>query len=158
MSLPELIEIVPLRQAVHARITVPGSKSIPNRALILAALSQGEAPLKGALWSEDTQVMTECLAQLGFQVRVENDPEDACNRTIRVQGLGGRIPQAGDADKPLDLFVGNAGTAARFLAAGRVTFHGSSSKEVGSGTGSPGPVATISPLCTCWESSAVAGR
>ena len=64
MSLPELIEIVPLTQPVRAEITVPGSKSITNRALILAALADGEVTLKGALWSEDTQVMTEALQKL----------------------------------------------------------------------------------------------
>ena len=93
------------------------SKSITNRALILAALADGEVTLTGALWSEDTQVMTEALRTLGFDVRVENDPTEFCNRTITVKGQGGKIPKAGTAEKPLELFVGNAGTAARFLAA-----------------------------------------
>jgi 3-phosphoshikimate 1-carboxyvinyltransferase len=117
MSLPDLIEIVPLTQPVRAEITVPGSKSITNRALILAALTDGEVTLTGALWSEDTQVMTEALRTLGFDVQVENDPAEFCNRTITVKGQGGKIPKAGTAEKPLELFVGNAGTAARFLAA-----------------------------------------
>ena len=117
MSLPDLIEIVPLKQPVQAEITVPGSKSITNRALILAALANGPVTLTGALWSEDTQVMVECLHTLGFEVKVEEDPHETCNRTITVQGLGGRIPRAGTAEKPLELFVGNAGTAARFLSA-----------------------------------------
>jgi 3-phosphoshikimate 1-carboxyvinyltransferase len=117
MPLPELIEIVPLDKPVQAEITVPGSKSITNRALILAALADGEVTLSGALWSEDTQVMTEALKTLGFEIRVENDPAEFCNRTITVKGLGGKIPRAGTADQPLELFVGNAGTAARFLAA-----------------------------------------
>ncbi|HEY9171223.1 MAG TPA: hypothetical protein VI136_02960 [Verrucomicrobiae bacterium] len=117
MALPELIEIVPLEKPVRAKITVPGSKSITNRALILAALADGEVTLHGALWSEDTQVMAEALRTLGFEVRVELDPDEFCNRTITVRGLGGRIPNAGTSEKPLELFVGNAGTAARFLAA-----------------------------------------
>lgn len=117
MALPELIEIVPLDKPVRAEITVPGSKSITNRALILAALADGEVTLQGALWSEDTQVMTEALRVLGFDVRVETDPEEFCNRTITVNGLGGKIPKAGTEEKPLELFVGNAGTAARFLSA-----------------------------------------
>ncbi len=117
MPLPDLIEIVPLDQPVHAEITVPGSKSITNRALILAALADGEVTLTGALWSEDTQVMTEALKVLGFNLRVENDPNEFCNRTITVQGLGGKIPKTGTGEQPLELFVGNAGTAARFLAA-----------------------------------------
>jgi 3-phosphoshikimate 1-carboxyvinyltransferase len=117
MPLPDLIEIVPLKDPVHAEITVPGSKSITNRALILAALAEGEVTLKGALWSEDTQIMTEALRKLGFEIRVEPDPDEFCNRTISVKGLGGKIPRGGTAQKPLELFVGNAGTAARFLAA-----------------------------------------
>ena len=51
MPLPDLIEIVPLAKPVRAEITVPGSKSITNRALILAALAEGEVTLEGALWS-----------------------------------------------------------------------------------------------------------
>jgi 3-phosphoshikimate 1-carboxyvinyltransferase len=117
MPLPSLIEIVPLNAPVTAEITVPGSKSITNRALVLAALADGTTTLRGALWSEDTQVMVECLTHLGFAVKVEPDPSEDCNRTITVKGLGGAIPRAGTPEKPLELFVGNAGTAARFLAA-----------------------------------------
>ncbi len=117
MALPDLIEIVPLDKPVRAEITVPGSKSITNRALILAALADGEVTLTGALWSEDTQIMVECLQKLGFEIRVENDLEEFCNRTIMVKGLGGKIPNGGTAENPLELFVGNAGTAARFLSA-----------------------------------------
>jgi 3-phosphoshikimate 1-carboxyvinyltransferase len=122
---------LPLDAPVSAVITVPGSKSITNRALILAALAEGQVTLRGALWSEDTQIMTAALQQLGFAVEVEPDEKEFCNRMIRVGGLGGRIPNGGTAEKPLALFVGNAGTAARFLAAlaclGRGVFrlHGS---------------------------------
>jgi 3-phosphoshikimate 1-carboxyvinyltransferase len=115
--LPELIEIIPLPKPVHAEITAPGSKSITNRALVLAALAQGEVMLRGALWSEDTQVMTIALQQLGFEIETKRDPREFCNRDIRVKGLGGKIPRGGTAEEPLELFVGNAGTAARFLAA-----------------------------------------
>jgi 3-phosphoshikimate 1-carboxyvinyltransferase len=124
MALPDLIEIVPLTRPVRAEITVPGSKSITNRALILAALADGETILRGALWSEDTQIMVACLQQLGFQVNVEPDPAESCNRTITVKGLGGKIPNGGTAGKPLELFVGNAGTSARFLAAFVCLGHG----------------------------------
>src|SRR5438477_12803245 len=117
MSLPNLIEIVPLERPVRAQITVPGSKSITNRALILAALAEGEITLQGALWSEDTQVMADGLQELGFMVNVTPDPHETCNRTITVYGLGGRVPRGGTVEQPLELFVGNAGTAARFLAA-----------------------------------------
>ncbi|HLH56923.1 MAG TPA: hypothetical protein VKY92_25305 [Verrucomicrobiae bacterium] len=117
MPLPDLIEIVPLKAMVKAALTVPGSKSITNRALILAALADGETTLTGALWSEDTQVLVESLQELGFMVNVAPDPQEICNRTITVYGKGGLVPQGGTETQPLDLFVGNAGTAARFLTA-----------------------------------------
>ncbi len=117
MPLPDLIEIVPLDKPVRVEITVPGSKSITNRALVLAALADGETILNGALWSEDTQIMVECLQDLGFMVNVAPDPDEVCNRTITVYGQGGTIPGGGTVENPLELFVGNAGTAARFLAA-----------------------------------------
>jgi 3-phosphoshikimate 1-carboxyvinyltransferase len=117
MSLPDLIEIVPLDKPVHAEITVPGSKSITNRALILAALAEGEVTLEGSLWSEDTQIMVECLQELGFMVDVRPDPNEFCNRTITVYGKGGVVPPGGTEQQPMELFVGNAGTAARFLSA-----------------------------------------
>ncbi len=117
MPLPDLIEIVPLDKPVRAEITVPGSKSITNRALILAALAEGEVTLAGALWSEDTQIMVESLQELGFMVDVKPDPNEFCNRTITVYGKGGVVPPGGTEQQPMELFVGNAGTAARFLAA-----------------------------------------
>ncbi|HTH46093.1 MAG TPA: hypothetical protein VMB21_01150, partial [Candidatus Limnocylindria bacterium] len=117
MPLPDLIEIVPLTGPVTAEITVPGSKSITNRALILAALAKGGTTLRGALWSEDTEVMVACLRRLGFSVEVTPETDEPANRTMRVCGLGGKIPGGGTAAQPLELFVGNAGTAARFLAA-----------------------------------------
>jgi 3-phosphoshikimate 1-carboxyvinyltransferase len=117
MSLPDLIEIVPLDKPVRAEITVPGSKSITNRALILAALAEGEVTLEGALWSEDTQIMVECLQELGFMVDVRPDPNEFSNRTITVYGKGGVVPPGGTEQQPMKLFIGNAGTAARFLAA-----------------------------------------
>lgn len=117
MALPEIIEILPLKSPVSAAITVPGSKSITNRALILAALSNGTTRLEGALWSEDTQVMVECLRRLGFDVEIAEDPDESCNRTITVTGRNGLVPPGGTATAPLELFVGNAGTAARFLTA-----------------------------------------
>ena len=117
MPLPDLIEIVPLDKPVRAVITIPGSKSITNRALILAALGEGETTLRGALWSEDTQVMVDCLQELGFMVNVAPDVQEAGNRTITVYGKGGLVPPGGTEQQPLELYVGNAGTAARFLAA-----------------------------------------
>jgi len=117
MALPDVIEVAPLEAPVQAEITVPGSKSITNRALVLAALGAGEMRLHGALWSEDTQVMVECLQDLGFMVNVAPDPEERCNRSITVYGQSGTVPRGGTTAQPMELFVGNAGTAARFLTA-----------------------------------------
>jgi 3-phosphoshikimate 1-carboxyvinyltransferase len=115
--LPEIIEIVPPPVGTRALVRVPGSKSITNRALVLAALADGETVLRGGLWSEDTQVMVECLRHLGFMINVETDPNESCNRTFTVYGMGGRVPRGGTIQQPLELFVANAGTSARFLAA-----------------------------------------
>lgn len=118
MPLPRIIEIIPPDRPGPARVTIPGSKSVTNRALVLAALSRGRVLLEGALWSEDTEVMVHCLQTLGFGVRVEADPGDPANRRIEVDGEGGILPRSGSTREiPLELFVGNAGTAARFLSA-----------------------------------------
>jgi 3-phosphoshikimate 1-carboxyvinyltransferase len=117
MRFPSACEVVPLSGPVQARITVPGSKSITNRALVAAALGPGAITLTGALWSEDTQVMVDCLGRLGLSVTVALDPAEPANRTITVVGRGGQIPAAGSRAAPLELFVGNAGTATRFLTA-----------------------------------------
>ena len=110
--LPDPYPIEPLTKPPNCTITVPGSKSITNRALILAALSEGKCMLRGALWADDTQVMVDSLQKLGFEVTVEPDPTEECNRTITVVGRNGEIPV-----EKAELYVGNAGTAARFLTA-----------------------------------------
>ena len=125
MPLPSLIEVVPFDASQlqsflidgKSQIVIPGSKSITNRAIVLAALSNAEVTLKGALWSEDTEAMTDCMHRLGVKVVVAPDPDVAANRLITVQGCGGNIPNGGTEDQPLELFVANAGTAARFLTA-----------------------------------------
>jgi len=86
---------------------MPGSKSITNRALILAALSKGRTIIQNALFSEDTRIMLDALRMLGFGMQV-NESES----TIEVEGEGGRIPSTG-----AELDVGNSGTSARFLTA-----------------------------------------
>ena len=123
--LPDLIEVSPPRGQKESKVVLPGSKSLTNRALILAALASAPVVLRGALWSEDTQAMVECLERLGFGVEVADDPAEPANRTLTVQGAGGRIPNAGTPDKPLELFVENAGTAARFLPPMLCLGHGS---------------------------------
>ena len=81
----------------HAQVTVPGSKSITNRALVLAALAEGETTLRGALWGEDTQVMVECLQELGFMVNVASEPDELSNCSITVYGRGGKFRAAAHA-------------------------------------------------------------
>ena len=88
-------------------IDAPGSKSITNRALMLAALANGETLLKGALFSDDSRHFLQCLKDLGFDVVVDEPAH-----TVRITGLGGRIPKETAA-----INVGSAGTAARFLTA-----------------------------------------
>lgn len=117
MKLPDLIQIRPLTVPVNASVRVPGSKSITNRLLVLSALAHGRSVLHGALWAEDPEVMVACLRKLGFVVEVRPDASHPSNRMIEVNGLGGRIPNSGTRGRPLDLYVGNSGTAARFLTA-----------------------------------------
>merc|ERR1712166_1635088 len=124
MPLPDLIEVVPLSDAqleqlagAPAAITIPGSKSITNRAIVLAALGAGKVTLRGALWSEDTQAMVDCMQRLGIEVTISADPNMEANRIVQVTGCSGKIPNAGTPEAPLELFVANAGTAARFLTA-----------------------------------------
>lgn len=117
MPLPDIIEVVPFSEPPAATIVVPGSKSITNRALALAALARGRVVLEGALWSDDTRYMCEALQTLGFDIAIEPDPREPANRRITVEGRGGEIPRGGTPSAPLDLYVGNAGTAARFLTA-----------------------------------------
>ena len=102
-----VLPIVPFGNFRRASVVPPGSKSITNRALVLAALRAGTTRLSGALFSEDTRAMLDCLRRLGFCVEA-----DESAGTIRVDGLGGRIPA-----ERAELFVENAGTAARFLTA-----------------------------------------
>ncbi len=130
MPLPELIEIRPTGRLVRAQIIVPGSKSITNRALALAALGKGTTILRGALWSQDTQVMVDALRALGIDVGIAQEATATSNRTITVRGCGGDFPADRLRKECIDLYVGNSGTAARFLAAlvclgrGRYRLHG----------------------------------
>jgi len=92
---------------LNASIRPPGSKSITNRALICAALADGQSVLTGALDSEDTGVMVAALRQLGLQVT-----HDTSKSTIHITGCGGALP-----NDQADLNVANSGTTIRFLTA-----------------------------------------
>jgi len=99
IDLPQMI-------SASGRVTLPGSKSISNRALLLAALAQGETELQFLLDSDDTARMREALAKLGVMMSAAGEGG------LRVTGCGGRFPV-----RQAELFLGNAGTAFRSLTA-----------------------------------------
>ncbi len=99
------LDLPPLLSA-GGSVQLPGSKSISNRVLLLAALSAGTTTVHDLLASDDTRVMLDALRQLGCTVE-----EDGAAQ-VRITGLGGRAPQS-----PARLFLGNAGTAMRPLTA-----------------------------------------
>ncbi len=104
------MEFLDLPPATHAegKLRLPGSKSISNRALLLAALARGTTRLERVLESDDTRVMREALHALGVDVRLLDGPE-----TVEVTGVGGtRFPV-----KQAQVFLGNSGTSARMLTA-----------------------------------------
>src|SRR6201991_4672980 len=101
----DALQIVPPGRPLHGRVTPPGSKSITNRALLLAALAQGTSHLRGALKSDDTRYMAEALGAMGIAI---TEPD----ATSFVVTSVGRL-----AAPAAPLFLGNAGTATRFLTA-----------------------------------------
>ena len=101
------LQIKPITNSLKSSVRVPGSKSLTNRALLISALADGITTINNALFSEDTLYFANSLQTLGFNVNLA--PE---NSRITIKGLGGNIPA-----KKADLFIGNAGTAARFLSA-----------------------------------------
>ena len=101
------LEIQPILHPLNANVRVPGSKSLTNRALLIASLANGTTHLTNALFSDDSRYFAKALQTLGFDVQL-----DETNHEMTVTGLGGKIP----ANKA-GLFIGNAGTAARFLSA-----------------------------------------
>ena len=88
-------------------VNVPGSKSITNRALLLAVLAEGVSTLRGVLFSDDSRHFLKCVQDLGFETEV-----DEPDRQVVVRGMGGAVPLS-----RASLYVGSAGTAARFLTA-----------------------------------------
>ncbi len=89
------------------KVEVPGSKSITNRALLIATLAKGDTNLSGVLFSDDSRNFLKCVQELGVQTRV-----DEGKKTVMVHGCDGKIPK-----KEADIYVGSAGTAARFITA-----------------------------------------
>lgn len=92
---------------INATVEVPGSKSVTNRALLIAALSKEETVLEGVLFSDDSRHFIESLISLGYDISVDEQ-----DKRVKIKGTGGNIPNhAGEIN------VGSAGTAARFLTA-----------------------------------------
>ena len=101
------IQIIPINYPLSATVRVPGSKSLTNRALMISALANGTTRLTNALFSDDSHYFVRALQTLGFDIQL-----DQANHEMMVTGLDGKIPA-----KKAELFIGNAGTAARFLSA-----------------------------------------
>lgn len=101
------IACIPIRSHVVGRIRPPGSKSISNRALVCAALANGESHLTGLLVSEDTEVMIDSWHRLGVKVQ-----QHAGGTDVKVWGCGGKLPIS-----KAELFVANSGTTIRFMTA-----------------------------------------
>jgi 3-phosphoshikimate 1-carboxyvinyltransferase len=110
-TLPALLPIAPFTRPALGAVSLPGSKSLTNRALLLAALCDQPVLLTGALYSEDTALMAEALRQLGFSV--EASPAAGGVRVShQARGLAGC-----GGSEAVEIHVGLAGTAARFLTA-----------------------------------------
>ncbi|CAN5237403.1 3-phosphoshikimate 1-carboxyvinyltransferase [soil metagenome] len=104
-TFPEELEVTPLERPPDAAIRVPGSKSVTNRALIVAALADGHTRIRNPLFADDSYWLMDALVKLGIDVSVDSERAE-----INVNGQCGVIDASG-----VDLFVGNAGTVARFL-------------------------------------------
>ncbi len=111
---PAVREIIPVDRPIAGTARIPGSKSITNRALLVAALAAGDSTLTGALHSDDTRYMAAALTALGLHV-VADEPGER----FSVTGGDGAFPA-----READLFVGNSGTTMRFLTAALALGHG----------------------------------
>jgi 3-phosphoshikimate 1-carboxyvinyltransferase len=108
------LQIDPIPHPLDATVRVAGSKSLTNRALLIASLAKGKTCLTNALFSDDSHYFAGALQTLGFDVQ-----PDEVNSEMTVTGLGGNIPSS-----KAEVFIGNAGTAARFLSAFLTLGHG----------------------------------
>jgi 3-phosphoshikimate 1-carboxyvinyltransferase len=104
---PFAVSFEPLSGPISGQITVPGSKSITNRAVICAAMAKGKSTLTGVLDSEDTQVMVDAWKKLGLEIDWNKE-----NATLAISGCNGNPPQPTG-----ELQIANSGTTIRFLTA-----------------------------------------
>lgn len=109
---------LPALDAAQGSVGLPGSKSISNRVLLLAALSEGTTAIHDLLDSDDTRVMLAALKQLGCRITPDVVTP---GQAVEITGIGGRLP----ADAAATLFLGNAGTAMRPLTAALAVLGGS---------------------------------
>ena len=107
MSINDIYEVKKVEKPHDIITEVPGSKSITNRALLIAALAEGTSILRGVLFSDDSRHFMQALYDLGFPIHVDEE-----NATVTIEGFGGEIP-----NQEAEVYVGSAGTAARFLTA-----------------------------------------
>ncbi len=103
----DVLKILPYKTPLCASVVLPGSKSITNRAMLLAVLCNAQTRLKGALFSRDTLIMADCLKRLGVEIELDKENLEIL---INSKGMDKLASSA-------NLFVGNAGTAARFITA-----------------------------------------
>jgi 3-phosphoshikimate 1-carboxyvinyltransferase len=101
------ITLSPFETPFQADVTPPGSKSLTNRALVIAALADGESKLSNVLFAEDTEVMIAGLRALGYELEA-----DAKAATVSVKGRGGVVPTS-----KAEIACANSGTTIRFLTA-----------------------------------------
>jgi 3-phosphoshikimate 1-carboxyvinyltransferase len=100
-----MLPIAPLEAPIDAVISVPGSKSLTNRALVVSSLAEGKSRLSNVLHSDDTRYMMSHLRTLGVSLQASDDQ-------VEIEGRGGDF-----APVQTSLFCGNAGTTVRFLTA-----------------------------------------
>lgn len=103
----DVYQVKKIKGPIEGIVEVPGSKSITNRALLMASIGIGKAHITGALFSDDSRVFLQCLKDLGFRLDVFEE-----EKIVDIIGMGGIIPEDN-----VTINVGAAGTAARFLTA-----------------------------------------
>ena len=106
-ALPDPYRIEPFAGPLDVVIEIPGSKSLTNRAVLIAALATGRSRLTGVLFADDTEAMLSCAASLGAEVAIDRE-----RAIVEVQGIGGVLPA-----EPRGFDARQSGTTARFLAA-----------------------------------------
>ncbi|TKY63720.1 3-phosphoshikimate 1-carboxyvinyltransferase [Spatholobus suberectus] len=119
-STPEIV-LEPIRE-ISGTITLPGSKSLSNRCLLLAALSEGTTVVDNLLYSEDIHYMLGALRTLGLHVE-----DDKTTKQAIVEGCGGLFPIGRESKEEINFFLGNAGTAMRTLTAALIAAGGNAS-------------------------------